>query len=111
GERVGYPLGHPATEVGQVVAGKAAVEDALGIVDLTVAQQVDHRLHADSPPASAAARAAAGSAAAIWSRAAESCAVETNHASYALGGRQTPRSSMAWKKAAYAAVFWVRAVA
>src|SRR5580700_5810802 len=34
--------------------------------------------------------------------AASSCAAETNQASYGDGGRYTPASSIAWKKAAYA---------
>src|SRR5690606_28736581 len=49
--------------------------------------------------ASAAARAAPGSAASTWATASSSCAAETNHASNADGGRLTPASSIAWKKA------------
>ena len=63
-------------------AGQPAVQDVVGVVDLAVAQQVDdgHRLPFADPlshaagPASAAALAAAGSAAAIRSIAASSCA-------------------------------------
>ena len=41
---VGDPLGHLPAEVGEVVAGAAAVEHALGVVHLAVAQQVDDRV-------------------------------------------------------------------
>src|SRR5690606_18387206 len=40
------------------------------------------------------------------SSAASSCADDRNHTSYADGGRYTPRSSAAWKNAAYALVSW-----
>src|ERR1700761_2915610 len=39
-------------------------------------------------------------------RAVSSCAAERNQASNGDGGRYTPRSSMAWKNAAYAAADW-----
>ncbi len=47
--------------------------------------------------AAAAARAAGRAAASTRSIAASSCAAETNHASYTLGGSETPCSSIAWK--------------
>src|SRR5699024_7301637 len=52
----------------------------------------------------AAARAAPGSTAAIRSSTSSVCAVETNQASKAEGGRYTPPSSIAWKKRVNAAV-------
>ncbi len=57
---VGDPVGHRAAALGEVEAGRAAVEDALRVVHLTVAQQVDDRPHRDPPPTEAAAWAAAG---------------------------------------------------
>ena len=39
-EVVGGEVGHPPAEVGEVVAVEPAVEDAVGVVDLAVAQQV-----------------------------------------------------------------------
>ena len=39
-EVVGGELGHPATELGEVVAGQAAVQQPVRVVHLTVAQQV-----------------------------------------------------------------------
>jgi hypothetical protein len=47
----------------------------------------------------AAALAAAGMAASIADQESSSRAAETNHASNALGGAYTPRSSSAWKNA------------
>ena len=44
--RLGDPLGHLVAEVGEVEAVAAAVEDALGVVHLAVAQQVDDRCRA-----------------------------------------------------------------
>ena len=113
-EVLGGEVGHPAAELGQVVARHPAVEQAVRVVHLTVAQQVHHgalrvdgasgtdlggRRHAPivANPAGcsgtrpgtrpAAARAAAGRAATTRSTAASSCAPETNHDSNALGGR------------------------
>ena len=57
----------------------------------------DRPAHFSTP----AAPAAAGSASAITSNAASSIAALTNHASNALGGGYTPRSSRAWKNAGY----------
>ena len=66
-DALGDPLGHPVAEVGEVEPVAAAVEDALGVVHLTVAQQVDDRVgglaHGVSYAwAAAAARAASGRA-------------------------------------------------
>ena len=76
--------------LGQVEAGQPAVEDAVRVVDLTVAQQVDDGacsvtglLRADRGRGGRR----GGSASATWPIAASSWAAETNHASYALGGR------------------------
>ena len=79
-------------EVGEVEPVAAAVEDALGVVDLAVAEQVDDRLHQErflpsEAAAAAAARAAAGSASRTVCTARSSWAADTNHASYAEGGR------------------------
>ena len=41
GQRRGDLVRHLLAEVGEVVAVAAAVEDALGVVDLAVAQEVD----------------------------------------------------------------------
>ena len=87
--RLGDPLGHPGAEVGEVEPVAAAVEDALGVVDLAVAEQVDDRLHQVAvlpvAGAAAAARAAAGSASRTVCTARSSWAADTNHASYADG--------------------------
>ena len=85
-----------------VKAIQPPVQDVVGIPHLAVSEQVDdsHRLPFADPlshaggPASAAALAAAGSAVAMRSIAASSCAADKNHASNALGGRYTPASSM-----------------
>ena len=102
GEGLGHDVGHLSPELGQVVARQPPVEDALGVVDLAVAHEVDQRGLGHAVP-SAARRAAPGSASATRSRARSSCAAETNHASKALGGSETPASSIPWKKAAYVA--------
>ncbi len=81
------PLRHLLATRREVVAGRAAVEDALRVVHLPVPEQVDQGLHAVSFRAAAAALAAAGSAVAIRSRSSSVCADERNQASYALGGR------------------------
>ena len=87
GQRLGGPHRHLAAEVGQVEVGQPAIEDLGGVVHLAVAEQVDHRagtghgLSSSGLTARAAACAAAGSAAAIRSRAPSSCAAETNQAS------------------------------
>ncbi len=59
--------------------------------------------------ASAAARAADGSAAAIRSIARSSCVADTNQDSNADGGRYTPCSSIAWKKPVKRNASWRRA--
>ena len=78
------------TTLGEVVVGQAAVEDALGVVHLTVAHHMDHGANgaavAHDGLACAAARAAPGSAEAIRSKAASSRTAETNQVSKALGG-------------------------
>src|SRR5690606_3656615 len=88
---VGDPLGHPPAELGEVEAVAAAVEDALGVVDLAVPQQVDQRAggaaHRPSPWAAAAALAAAGRASSTAWTARSSWAGEPNQHSYADGGR------------------------
>src|SRR6266536_3848186 len=96
GERSRGGLGHLHTEFGQREPGQPAVQDLVRVVHLAVAQQVHDGpgAHVDT---AAAARAAYGSAAATTSRAASSSAPDTNHASYALGGRYTPRASISWK--------------
>ena len=43
GQVVADHLGHLPAELGEVEVGQAAVQHALGVVDLTVAQQVHHR--------------------------------------------------------------------
>jgi len=42
-EHLGHPLRHGTAAVREGEAGQAAVEDALGVVDLTVAHEVDRR--------------------------------------------------------------------
>jgi hypothetical protein len=88
---LGDPLGHPVAEVGEVEAVAAAVEHAVGVVHLAVAQQVDDRsgvpVIARASSVAAAARAASGSASSTVCTARSSWAAETNHASYADGGR------------------------
>ena len=106
---LGDPLGHRAAELGEVVAGQPAVEDAVGVVHLAVAQQVDDgvaRLTAAIALLGGGGRARrAGSASATGRSAASSWAAETNHASNArrrqvdARGRasrgRTPRSATA----------------
>ena len=41
-EVLGGEVGHPPAEVGEVVAVESAVQDAVRVVDLSVAQQVHH---------------------------------------------------------------------
>ena len=85
------PIGHPVAEVGEVEAVAAAVEDAVGVVHLAVAQQVDDRVggagHRTGLSVAAAARAASGRASSTVCTARSSWAAERNHASYADGGR------------------------
>ena len=71
----------------------------------------DCRVTQEAFRVAAAAWAAAGRASSTVSTARSSWALERNQASYADGGRCTPASSMAWKKAAYAAVSCVDAAA
>ena len=89
---VGDPLGHLVAEVGEVEAVPTPVEDALGVVHLTVAQQVHDGLglrHGQAPVvrAVAAAAAAAGRASRIADTARSSWAADTNQHSKADGGR------------------------
>lgn len=88
---LGDPVGHLPAEVGQVVAGAAPVEHPVRVVHLAVAHQVHDGEVAVAGLAhavtSAAARAAAGSAAAMRSIARSSWAVDTNQDSNAEGGR------------------------
>ena len=67
----------------------AAVEHALGVVDLAVAQQVTvvWLTHESSLLPWRPRRAAAGSASMMVETARSSWAADTNHASYADGGR------------------------
>ena len=98
GQVLGGPARVLASGVREPVAGQAAVEDALGVVDLAVADQVDRRAQrAHGAVAAAAARAAPGSASAITENASSSSAAEMKHASNTLGGQYTPASSRAWK--------------
>ncbi len=102
---VGDLLGHLPPEVGEVEARAPAVEHAVGVVHLAVAQQVDDRvvvrLIAVVPAVAAAAGPARrpGRASSTVCTARSSWAADRNHASYADGGRWTPASSMAWKNA------------
>ena len=69
---------------GEAEAGETAVQDAVGVVDLSVAHHVDDRVHQALSPgvaAVAAACAAAGSASAICEKASSSSAADTNQAS------------------------------
>ena len=47
---LGHPLGHRPTELGEVVARPAAVEHALGVVHLAVAEEMDDRFVAFRGP-------------------------------------------------------------
>src|SRR5699024_4987761 len=84
-----------------------AVEDARGIVDLAVAQEVHHRAditflgHCSPSCACAAATAAACAAVSMVANASSSSAADTNQVSNALAGAYTPWSSSAWKNAGY----------
>ena len=79
------------------VARPAPVEDAGRVVDLTVPEQVDRGSHCvgtseeslgqEGSGTAAAARAAAGSAVTMRSRASSSWAADRNHTSKALGGQ------------------------
>jgi hypothetical protein len=94
GEELRDELGLLLALVGQPVAGEPAVEDALRVVHLAVAEEVHEGLlslgfgHFDASGAVAAAvaRAACGRASAICSNAASSMAALTNQVSKALGG-------------------------
>src|SRR5262245_49263162 len=84
-------------QLGQLEALEPAVEHPRRVVDFPVAQQMHDRALAHFSPFAAA--AAAGSAAAMTSNVSSVIAALTNHASNALGGAYTPRSSRAWKNA------------
>src|SRR6185312_715620 len=109
GERLGGRRGHLPAQLGELVAGQAAIKNLRRVVHLAVAQDVNDRPHVSPSDPAAAARAAAGSAAAIASSASASMAALTNHASNALGGRYTPPASIAWKNALNAPTSWVLA--
>ncbi len=85
---LGDPVGHLPPQLGEVVAGKTAVEDAVGVGDLPVPHHMDDGdVTAAHSVASAAARAAAGRASAIRWMARSSWAVDTNQDSKDEGGR------------------------
>src|SRR5262249_1355803 len=86
GQRLRRRLGHPPAQLRQLVAGHPAVKDLFWVIYLAVAEHVHDRLHRPAPTAPAA-RAACGSAVSMTSSARSSIAVDTNQASYALGGR------------------------
>src|SRR5271155_5054023 len=113
GRRVSRRLGLPNSFVGQPESGQSPVEHAVGVVHLAVADQVNAGLFGHqgvlSWAAVAALRAARGKASAIRSNAASSRAAETNHASKALQGGETPPSSSAWKNGAKRHVSLARA--
>src|SRR5262249_1843894 len=89
GQRLRRRLGHLHAQLRQLVTGHPAVKDLFWVVHLAMAEHVHDRLHWAAPatPTAPAARAACGSAVSMTSSARSSIAVDTNQASYALGGR------------------------